>query len=628
MERVRPLVEAIWRDVRAPANPNEEHPRYFMEITGRLIALGPDVVPFLTSEIDLADPDTFHFCAYALGWLGGKDAEAALRKAVRGADSRGGKFGRESKRFALYGLSLMGIPDVMDMMQSGEKTLFGAEMTPDFPLIAQMAILVGPPAAPLLGRQLETYRNDPKATEKLENTILALGYAGDASFVPKLVPFLASASPRLRVQAADSLSRLADPAVCDKLLPLLSAKDERERGFVASAFERWKPEPCYKAMVGRLEVEDDIAVRASFYRAIAAMRGEGALDILGVNLGKFNEFDQAVVINVIGQIGSKKGLNLLRGMLTSEDYLNVVRALESIARIGGEGAMDTLFAVTADRRRGIAASAREILAKAGVKKVAPRIAEDLLSVVREPVGTRTLRVPIAQRAEELVSLGYTEPIEDLKKAASVQTDPDIAETLNSCVQRLALLAKNRDDAAAWAAEAASTTVPVRRLADRRLAEIGSPAAVRALTARLAKSDIPSEERADILQAIGNARVEGAADAVERHLADPAYDAWDLRDARSAAAWAARRIGGERMARALRESAVRRDGRDWATVAYLALLDKAAAIPTLKTVRVKRLRYPEQHFGREEALLEIMIGELAAGRSLSRFDVPPEALAEL
>ena len=628
MERVRPVVEAIWREVKTPDPDGDVRPRYFMEVTDRLLAIGPDVVPFLTSEVDLADPATFHYCAYALGRIGGADAEAALRRAIVAAEARGGKFGVACKRFALFGLSLMGAPDVMDMMQTGEKTLFGAQMVPDFPQIAHMAILVGPAAAPWLDRQLETYRSEPGAIEKLENTILALGYAGDASFVPKLAPLLASPLPRIRVQTADSISRLADASFCDKVAPLLAAKDVRERGFAAGAFERWKPEPCYKAMIGRLEVEDDVGVRAALYRAIAAMGGEASLEVFRVNLLSGNEFDQAVVIKAIADIGSKKGLNMLRQMLTSPDSLTVVRALEAIAAIGGEGAMDTLLAATADRRRGVAASAREILVREGVRKIAPRVAEDLLSLVREPVGSRTLHVPIAERAEALVALGYTEPIVDLQKAAAVQTDPEVEQTLSSCVRRLQLIAKHGDDPAGWAGEAGASDVRVRQLADRRLAEIGSPAAVKVLAARLAKSDITPEERGDILLAIGNARTAGAAEVVERHLADPAYDNWDLHDARSAAAWAARRIGGPRMTRALRESAVRRDGRDWATLAYLAVVEKAAAIPTLKTLRVNRLRYPDAHFGREETLLEIMILDLAAGRSPSRFDVAPEALFEL
>ena len=39
------------------------------------IAIGPDVVPFLTSELELMDADTFHLCAYSLGRLGGPEAD-------------------------------------------------------------------------------------------------------------------------------------------------------------------------------------------------------------------------------------------------------------------------------------------------------------------------------------------------------------------------------------------------------------------------------------------------------------------------------------------------------------------------------------------------------------------------
>jgi hypothetical protein len=249
-------------------------------------------------------------------------------------------------------------------------------------------------------------------------------------------------------------------------------------------------------------------------------------------------------------------------------------------------------------------------------------------LVREPVGNTNLRPPILRLTEALVTLDYPDPTEDLKAAAAVQTDPMIAETLNSCVRRLQLLAKNGNDVAAWATEMASAIPEVRRLADRRVAEIASPAAVRALTARLARADLPPDERAAVLTAIGEARTEGAAQLVERHLADPTFDAWEFGDARSAAAWAARRLGGDRMTRALRESALRRDGRDWATLVYLALLEKSAAIPTLKTLRLVRLRYPQSNFGTESPMLDTILTDLAAGREPSRFDVAPPFLSAM
>ena len=624
MERVRPLVDAIWEDVRSDTA-GEGHPRYFWEVTDKLIAIGPDAVPFLTSELDLMDSETFHFCAYALGRLGGPEAEAALRKAIRIADAGGGRFGQACKRFALYALALLGKPDVVDLMLNGGAYQYGLQMIPDFPIVAQLAMMIGPPAAPLLEKQLEAFRSDPGAVTKLEDTLLALGYAGDASVVPKVEPFLASTFPKIRVQAADTIARLGDPRLCEEVLPLLAATDQRERSFVADVFERWKPPPCYKAMVGRLEVESDVPVRRALYSAIAAMGGESALEVLRLYVGSSNRFDRGLVVDAIGQIGSKKGLNMLRPLLAHEDSDTAVRAMGAIAAIGGEGAMDTLLAATTDRRVSTATSAEEILTRVGAKKVAPRIAADLLALVREPVGNLALRTAIVRLAEALVTLGYAEPANDLKAAAAVQSDPKIVETLNSCVHRLQLLAKNGDDVAAWASETASPLPQVRRLADRRLAEIGTPAAVKAITTRLARTDLPTDQRAEILTAIGDARTQGAAALVEHHLADPAYDASESGDERAAAAWAARRLGGERMARALRQSAIRRDGRDWATLVYLAALEKSAAIPTLKTLRVRRLRYPESPFGAEVSELDRILSDLAAGREIARFDVPPAQL---
>ena len=453
MERVRPLVDAIWEDVRSETG-GEGHPRYFWEVTDKLIAIGPDAVPFLTSELDLMDSETFHFCAYALGRLGGPAAEAALRKAIRIADAGGGRFGQQCKRYALYGLGLLGKPDVVELMLNGGAYRYGLEMIPDFPIVAQLAMMIGPPAAPLLEKQLDAFRSDPKAVTKLEDTLLALGYAGDASVVPKVEPFLTSTFPKIRVQAADTIARLGEPRLCEEVLPLLAATDQRERSLVADVFERWKPAPCYKAMVGRLEVEGDVPVRRALYSAIVAMGGESALEVLRLYVGSGDRFDRGLVADAIGEIGSKKGLNILRPLLAHEDSDTVVRAMGAIAAIGGEGAIDTLLAATTDRRVSKATSAAEILTRMGVKRVAPRIAADLLSLVREPVGNPALGTAILGLSEALVTLGYTEPLEDLKAAAAVQSDTKIVEMLNSCVHRLQLLAKNGDDVAAWAAETA------------------------------------------------------------------------------------------------------------------------------------------------------------------------------
>jgi hypothetical protein len=236
-----------------------------------------------------------------------------------------------------------------------------------------------------------------------------------------------------------------------------------------------------------------------------------------------------------------------------------------------------------------------------------------------------MRAPVVALTEALVTLRYTAPIDDLKAAIAVQTDPEILDSLNSCLRRLVRLSKNGDDTAAWVAELSSSDKDVRKLADARLAELGTPAAVHALGTRLAATTLAPDERANLLLEIGRARTASAADLVERHLADPAFDAFELRDARAAAGYAARRLGGERMVKALRASAIRRDGRDFATLAYLAVLEKGPAADTLRTLRVRRLRYPEAYTGDEDPKLEAALADLASGSAMAGFDVLPGAL---
>jgi HEAT repeat protein len=627
MERVRPKVEAIWADVRAPLVRTRDYARYFWQVTDALVALGPDVVPFLTAEVDLTDAATFPYAAYALGQFPGPEAEATLRKVVRVADARGGKFGAACKRYAVFSLALMGKADVLDMVQDGEE-IQGSAMVPDLFLIVQLAAIIGPAGNPILSKQLEIYGADLEATDRMQYTLLALGRTGDASFVPRLLPYLQSKSTGIRAQTADTLGRIGPPDVCLQILPLLAQPTQRENYAVADVLLLMKPEPCYKAMVARLEVEQNTGIRADLYGAIASLGGESALDVFRAYMGSKDYVDRTLVADMIGRIGSKKGLNMLRAMLADPSTNVVERALESIAAIGGEGATDTLLAMTADRRRNVALKACRLVTEMGVKQAGPRIAVRLVDMVREPVGELELRAPIVQLASELVTLGYTAPIDDLKRAADVQSDPEIKETLTSCVGRLELIAKNGDDPAPWIEALASPLFEVRVLAARRLAEIAAPEGIAALEARLARTDLDNGERAGIYRAFADFKTAGAAAIVEHNLSDPAADAWELRNARAEAAWAARRIGGDRMAKALRASALRLQGRDWPTLVYLAALEKGAALDTLRRLRPERLRRPEVRVGREDNQLAGILVDLAAGRPPSLYDKPPEVLMEM
>ena len=623
-EKIRPKVEAIFAECRAAADPDKDYVRYFWEVTDRLMALGPDVVPFLTSEVDLADPSTYHFAAYALGHFPGPESEAALKKAIRVADSRGGRFGEACKRFATFSLALLGDTSVLDSVQNGLE-IQDASMVPDILLMEHLAAIIGPPGAPILAQQLATYQADPEATDRLQYAIMGLGRAGDPSLVPKLVPYLKSPVSNVRAQAAEAVSRLGGAAACQEFVPLLSSTNRREAYAAMDAVVRTKPEPCYKALVAHLEVEGNLEIRSSLYGVIVALGGENALEVLRPGIQSKSYVERSIVADMIGRVGSKKGLNMLRALVADPNEGVATRAVGALEAIGGESATDTLVALTADRRRMVSLTACGVLTQMNATAAAPRIASVLMEIVREPIGDLELRAQVAQLTDELVALRYTDPIDDLKKAIDVQTDPEIKGSLASCVKRLGLLAKNGDDPAPWIEALGSADDDIRGLAEHRLAEIGAPPAIAALEARLTKADLSADERAGIFRSLADAKAQGAASLIERALADPADDTWERREVRSEEAWAARRIGGERMAKALRASAIRRDGRDWPTLVYLALMEKGAAAETLKGLARERLRRPETRIGREDKQLTEILADLGAGRIPSLYDVPPDAL---
>jgi len=623
-ERVRPKVEAIWADARSPAEPDKDYARYFWEITDRLVALGPDVVPFLISEVDLAEPATYHFAAYALGQFPGPETEAALHKAMRMADARGGRFGEACKRFAAFSLALLGDSGVLDAIQDNVE-IQDTQMVPDLLLMSHVAVILGPAGTPVLMKQLDAFQSDPEASDRLQFTLLGLGRTADASMVPTLLPLLKSPVVGVRAQAADTISRLGAPQVCQELVPMLSSTHRKESYAALDAFVRSKPEPCYKAIVARLEVEPNIEMRSQLYGIAVALGGESTLDVLRGGLQSKDYVERSIVADMIGRVGSKKGLNMLRTLLTDANEGVAARAVVALGAIGGEGATDTLVALTADRRSSISLAACSTLVQMGVTSAAPRIASALLEMVREPVGELALRAPIAQLTDALVTLKYTAPIDDLKHAIDVQADGEIKASLGSCVARLRLLAKNGEDPALWIESLASTDPDIRHLAERRLAEIGTPRAVAALESRLGRTDLDDDERAGIFRAFADFRTSGAASLVERNLSDAAEDAWVRRETRGEAAWAARRIGGERMVKALRASALRRQGRDWPTLVYLAALEKGASVETLKKLGRERLRRPESRVGREDRQLAEIVYDLAAGRGIPVYDVPPDVL---
>ena len=112
--------------------------------------------------------------------------------------------------------------------------------------------------------------------------------------------------------------------------------------------------------------------------------------------------------------------------------------------------------------------------------------------------------------------------------------------------------------------------------------------------------------------------------VER-LTSPEYQHPELYLLRDAAAWAARRLGGERMSAALRTSIEMRQGRDIRPLIYYAVMNGKEAIPVIDGCIASRLRFSAVTRGNEHDYLQEMLIALRFGQDLDASDVPPSEL---
>jgi hypothetical protein len=204
-----------------------------------------------------------------------------------------------------------------------------------------------------------------------------------------------------------------------------------------------------------------------------------------------------------------------------------------------------------------------------------------------------------------------------------QTDGSLRAFLADLKAQLTALAANGTEVARWAETLKSDGATLRHLAIARLADLGGPEATAALVASFGR--LPAEDGLIVLDALGRVDDPAARQLVERVLVDPAFDPFERWTLRETAAWSARRLGGPDMVDALRRAWARRDGREGALIAYLALAAGKEAVPWLLEERVPRMRYQKWTRGIELEGLDKIVHDLQTGRSLAVFDLPPDRL---
>ncbi len=619
-ERARAAVESILTDLRNPA-PGVSRAGAFLLALERLVALGPTCIPFL--DADVLDPESDHYDldCLALGLIKGKASGDELRKALDAADRSSSPRAARIKMWMAYALAAHGDPEAVDRIDEGRLAASDIELMDRATALDVAAVLTSPESLPRLLARLD--REAPKATERrLVRLLDAIGWTALPSAAEKVAPLAGHTDPEVRIAAARALGNLGERASAERLLALLDDPNEMVREEAALALEKLAPRSQVSRLVARLETERDATVRAAIYRTLAELGGETVLPTLRAGWSAADGLDRAAVADAVGRLGDRKGLNLLRLALRDPDLSVALQAEKSLVALGGPGALDALLALAGDPRWPLAQAAIQDLAEIGERRAGPRIADRLLrGYLTSPLTDLSRWSDVTILADALVDLRYADPLADLKEAVKTQTDPTVIANVEGLIKRLSAIAANGASREKWVEAAGSDDPAIRGLAFGRLAEIGGAESAAALAALFDR--VEPKERPELLRAIGTARLKEGAPLVQRALLDETFDPYDLRPLREMAAFAAMRIGGPAMVAALRRSAERREGRDVRVLVYLSVLAGRDALPTLRSVRIPRFRYYEYERAREQVLLDDLVRDLEAGRSVRRYDAPPE-----
>ncbi len=615
-EKTRAAVEGILNDAAERAADR-------WTIEDRLVALGAPVVEFIVPELSAPRTPNYPLACRVLGRVKSEEARRALRAAVAEADQDIGGLNRKKKLWACYGLAILGEADAVDLLNTGQLKSARIELFEQMTGIEVVGALTAPASIPRLLAQAQNYAEGPETARDLAAVLDALGRIADPSTLPKILPYLKHSTAEVRAAVARAIGRLGDAAGIVPLLGVLSDADMLPRAAAANALEDLRPAGKARKIEARLDVETDTSVRMPLYRTLGEISGVAAIEALGGYWGRRDYLDRMWIANVLGTIGSPKGLNLLRTALRDPDVSVAIHAANAIGAIGGPGATETLLARLSDPRWPLFESAVGPLVAQRERRAGPRIADRLLKgYLGSQLSDASRWNDVYFMGDALVGLRYADALDEIRAAVKVQTDPTVVSYLDGLVRRLAAIRENQGDVKKWLAAAVAVDDPgLRRLAYSRLGEIGGDDAARGLADAFPGATL--DDQVEILRALAAAPSPVAAPLIERVLLDGAYDPLMKQPLRGMASYAARRLGGAEMTEALRKSAERREGQDLDVLTYLAVASGKDAIPTLKAVRIPRLRHFHMMRGREQVRLDWLIRELSADRSVKSRDVPPE-----
>jgi len=626
-ERIRSEVQSAFRLFFQRAETGDEKSDNYNRAVEQLEAIGPDAVPLLIEELELNKPSNFSFIAVALGRFDTPEAEQALRSAVVQAEAEEGDFAANRKGWACYGLASMGRVDAVDLLNEGNHLAARRPLHGEMSMLEGVALFTAPASVPLLHAQLLRYDESDDAEVARERgwVLKALRRIGDPASPPKILPLLHDPDSAIRRIAADSLHVFNTPEVVAGLMEQLATEKLAHVRFSSAwSLEQILPSDRLSEFVERLKVEEDTHVRGVIYRIVAKLSGDDSISLLSPFLGNVIPLDRANLIAALAGNAHPAALAVFRAALADSDIKVMIHAIDGLHSLRSERAQRILLEQIPSSQWLTARESIRALTEIEDRRAAPLVArrlveQELKGVIRDPF----IREHAYFLGDALVEFGYVDVRDELRPAAERQRDGHLVAYLDNLQRQLGILDECGEKLDCWKGQLQSEDSSTRILAIHRIRRLGGSAAATALSETFGRVGV--DEGTEILLALGKIDDPVSRSLVVRVLTSPTFDTTALASLRETAAWAARELGGAQMIETLRQSAVRRNGEDVHTLVYLAVSDPTGSVETLEQLRIPRLRILKWTLSDEMEMLDKIVREIRAGRSIATFDRAPEDL---
>ncbi|MCP3982639.1 MAG: HEAT repeat domain-containing protein [bacterium] len=589
--------------------------------------LGPDAIPYLINELEQDLKYSYFFCAYALGQFDSTEAEQALRDAIVRAEAQEGDYPAGRKAWAAWALALMGKLDALDLLSDGR------HLSGHFPFHAHTSVLesagliLSPESVPHLLEQLDDWDVEDNPDLRMERiySLKALQRIADPAATPRVVRALEDdPDPMMRRQAARALGTIGGDDAIAALERAMNDLEPRVQRSAVHALRDLHSPRGHDMFVKRLETETDLVIRGLIYELLLQQRGAEAIPLLESHWAKAGTDEYFYLTDALARRPHAEAMPMLKAALAAGESRSVARSVEALGKLGTDEAEQVLLDVLRSNNWSLVQLATERHASAGQQKAAPILVERLVKV--EAVGAKeraSFRDRVRVIGEALIALGNTDALEGLRAIGAELGDVGTKAIFDGLISRFEMLEANGENTARWIEALDSETADQRMLAYRRLGELGGKKAARALTEQFGRVDL--KEGAEILRALRNVDNEVSRKLIVRVLTSDLFRDFSHLELRENAAWAARTIGGPKMVDALRTAVEMRDARDARVLVYLILASHDEGLATYSKFRIERMRYIKWSRGEEQLRLDSIARSVRAGRSIARYDQPPERI---